>query len=66
MGVYCGLIADSSLLHRDKVTLPALQRNYVNIFVVYVWGFGPFGIEKGQGFLVIFLWSPFAGKQSWA
>ena len=37
------------------VTLPALQKNFVNIFVVFAW---EFCIEKWRGFLVNFLWSP--------
>ena len=43
-------------------TLPALQKHFeIFFFFVFAWGFG---IEKGQGFLVHFLWSPFPGKQS--
>ena len=43
------------------VTLPALQKHFVNIFFVVAW---EFCIEKGRGFLVNFFWSPFPGKQS--
>ena len=42
-------------------TLPVLQRTFVNLFFQLAWGFG---IEKWQGFLVNFQWSPFLRKQS--
>ena len=35
------------------VTLPALQKNFVNIFFVFAW---EFCIEKWRGFLVNFFW----------
>ena len=37
------------------VTLPALHKNFVNIFFVFAW---EFCIEKWGGFLVNFFWSP--------
>ena len=43
------------------ITLPALQKNFVNIFFVFAW---EFRIEKWQGFLVIFFWSPSPTKRS--
>ena len=43
------------------VTLPALQKNFVNIFFVFAW---EFCIEKRRGFLVNFFWSPFPTKRS--
>ena len=43
------------------VTLPALQKIFVNIFFVFAW---EFCIEKGRGFLVNFCWPPFPGKWS--
>ena len=44
-----------------KITLPALQKNFVNIFFVFAW---EFCIEKWRGFLVNFFWSPFPTKRS--
>ena len=44
-----------------KVTLPALQKQFVNIFFVFAW---EFCIEKRRGFLVNFSWSPFPAKRS--
>ena len=41
--------------------LPALQKNFVNIFFVFAW---EFWIEKWRGFLVKFFWSPSPTKQS--
>ena len=43
------------------VTLPALQKNFVNIFFVFAW---EFCIEKWQGFWVNFSWSPSPTKRS--
>ena len=43
------------------VSLPALQKNFVNIFFVFAW---EFCIEKWRGFLVNFFWSPSPTKQS--
>ena len=43
------------------ITLPALQKNFVNIFFVFAW---EFCIEKWRGFLVIFFWSPSPTKRS--
>ena len=42
-------------------TLPALQKNFVNIFFVFDW---EFCIEKWWGFLVNFFWSPSPTKES--
>ena len=42
-------------------TLPALQKNFLNIFFVFAW---EFCIEKWRGFLVIILWSPSPTKRS--
>ena len=42
-------------------TLPALQKNSVNIFFVFAW---EFCIEKWRGFLVNFFWSPSPTKRS--
>ena len=41
-------------------TLPALQKNFVNIFFVFAW---EFCIEKWRGFLVHFFWSPSPTKR---
>ena len=43
------------------VTLPDLQKNFVNIFFVFAW---EFCIEKWRGFLVNFFWSPSPTKRS--
>ena len=43
------------------VTLPTLQKHFVNIFFVFAW---EFCIEKWRGFLVNFFWSPFPTKRS--
>ena len=43
------------------VTLPALQKNFVNIFFVFAW---EFCIEKWRGFLVNFFCSPSPTKRS--
>ena len=43
------------------VTLPPLQKNFVNFFSVFA---GEFCIEKWRGFLVKFFWSPFPTKRS--
>ena len=45
----------------EIVTLPALQKNFVNIFLVFTW---EFYIEKWRGFLVNFFWSPSPTKRS--
>ena len=45
----------------QSVTLPALQKNFVNIFFVFA---GEFCIEKWRGFLVNFLWSRSPTKRS--
>ena len=45
----------------EKVTLPALQKIFVNMFFVFAW---EFCIEKWRGFLVNFFWSPFPTKRS--
>ena len=45
----------------SKVILPALQKNFVNIFFVFAW---EFCIEKWRGFLVNFFWSPSPTKRS--
>ena len=37
------------------ITLPVLQKNFVNIFCLFAW---EFCIEKRRGFLVNFFWSP--------
>ena len=52
---------DSERCRKRIVTLPALQKNFVNIFFVFTW---EFGIEKWRGFLVIFFWSPSPTKRS--
>ena len=44
-----------------NVTLPALQKHFVNLFFVFAW---EFCIEKRRGFLVNFFWSPFPTKRS--
>ena len=44
-----------------RVALPALQKNFVNIFFVFAW---EFCIEKWRGFLVNFFWSPSPTKRS--
>ena len=44
-----------------NLTLPPLQKNFVNIFFVLAW---EFCIEKWRGFLVNFFWSPFPTKRS--
>ena len=43
------------------ITLPALQKHFVNIFLVFAW---ELCIEKWWGFLVNFFWSPFPTKRS--
>ena len=43
------------------VTLPALQKHFVNIFFVFAW---EFRIEKWRGFLPNFFWPPFPKKRS--
>ena len=43
------------------ITLPALQKNFVNIFSVFAW---EFCIEKWRGFLVNFFWSLSPAKRS--
>ena len=45
----------------EKITLPALQKHFVNIFLVFA---REFCIENRQGFLVNFFWSPFPTKRS--
>ena len=45
----------------QKLTLPALQKKFVNIFFVFAW---EFRIEKWRGFLVNFFWSPSPTKRS--
>ena len=50
----------ASPLQRN-VALPALQKNFVNIFFVFAW---EFCIEKWRGFLVNFFWSPSHMKRS--
>ena len=42
-------------------TLPAPQKDFVNIFLVFAW---EFCIEKWRGFLVNFFWSQFPTKRS--
>ena len=42
-----------------SVTLPALQKTFVDLCFTFAWGFG---VEKWRGFLVIFFWSPFLTK----
>ena len=46
---------------QPSFTLPALQKNFVNIFFVFAW---EFCIEKWRGFLVNFFWSPSPTKRS--
>ena len=46
---------------RPIIDLPALQKNFMNIFFVFAW---EFCIEKWQGFLVNFFWSPSPTKRS--
>ena len=46
---------------RKIVTLPALQKTFVDFFSGFAWGFC---IEKCRGFLVNFFWSPFPTKRS--
>ena len=43
------------------LTVPALQKHFVNIFFVFAW---EFCIEKRRGFLVNFFWSPSPTKRS--
>ena len=45
----------------ESITLPALQKNFVNIFFVFAW---EVCIEKWRGFLVNFFWSPSPTKRS--
>ena len=51
----------SFLVFKSFVGLPALQKNFVNIFFVFAW---EFWIEKWWGFLVNFFWSPSPTKRS--
>ena len=46
---------------RRNVASPALQKTFVNIFFVFAW---EFCVEKRQGFLVNFFWSPSPTKRS--
>ena len=43
------------------ITVPALQKHFVNVFFVFAW---EFCVEKRRGFLVNFFWSPFPTKRS--
>ena len=53
-------VSSSAVLMRD-ITLPALQKNFVNSFFVFAW---EFCIEKWRGFLVNFFWSLSPTKRS--
>ena len=44
-----------------NITLPTLQKHFVNIFFAFAW---EFCIEKWRGFLVNFFWSPVRVKRS--
>ena len=61
MNVKCALNDREWVKTEVFVTLPALQKHFVNIFFVFAW---EFCIEKGRGFLVNFFWSPLPGKRS--
>ena len=43
------------------ITLPALQKTFVDFFFEFAW---EFRIEKWRGFLVNFFWSPSPPKRS--
>ena len=51
----------SRILGPHKITLHALQKTFVDFLFKFAW---EFCIEKWQGFLVNFFWSPFPTKQS--
>ena len=54
--------SDHIWLHTQRMlTLPALQKSFVNLFVVFAWGFG---IEKLRGFLLIFSGLHFLGDKA--
>ena len=62
-----GTVHETVLGHRQSnfgptaiVTLPALQKHFVDFFFKFAW---EFCIEKRRGFLVNFFWSPFPTKQ---
>ena len=46
---------------KQFLTVPALQKHFVNILFVFAW---ECCIEKRRGFLVNFFWSPFPTKRS--
>ena len=54
-------VSGSGNLWPKFFTLPALQKHFVDFFFKFAW---EFCIEKRQGFLVNFFWSPFPTKQS--
>ena len=56
-----GFLTRGFAISERSFTLPALQKNFVNIFFVFAW---EFCIEKWRGFLVNFIWSPSPTKRS--
>ena len=54
-------VAEPRFPQPQFITLPALQKGFVNICSVFAW---EFCIEKWRGFLVNFFWSPFPTKRS--